>query len=442
MHQNIDRRKFLKISAATVASVAASKAGGALMASQEETPVRIGVVGCGGRGRSLLDTLLSFDGIVVPALCDIDVENLKRAQESVEKKGQAKPEGYSNGPEDYKRLMGREDLDAVVIATPWNWHTPMAVEGMKCKKYVAVEVPAALTFDECWDLVNTSESTGMPCMMLENWSFRRDNLAVLNMIRKGLLGEIVHCHCAHSHNCIDHWFFDGQGNMRWGGEFLVKRNADQYPTHSLGPVLSWMDINCGDAYASLTATATRSAGINAYFARKFGPDHPNAKRQYAQGDIVTSVVRTQNGRSIVINYDMQLPRPYDNRWMIQGTLGLYDEDKKSVYLEGSSPKVHEWEPFDPYQEKHDHSWWKKMLEDKVNAGHEGTDYLELREFVKAVRQKTQTPIDVYDSVTMSVITPLSEKSIAAGSAPVECPDFTRGKWKTRKPAFAVEAATL
>ena len=198
---------------------------------------------------------------------------------------------------------------------------------------------------------------------------------------------MVHCHCAHSHDCIDHWFFDQQGNIRWGGEFLVKYNRDQYPTHSLGPVLSWLDINCGDAYATITSTATDSRAINAYFARKFGPDHPNAKREYKQGDIVTSTVRTQRGKSIVINYDMQLPRPYDNRWMVQGLMGLYDEDQAKVYIDGKSPKYHEWEPFDSYQKEYDHRWWKELDKEAAEAGHGGTDYLELKMFLKAVREK-------------------------------------------------------
>jgi hypothetical protein len=275
-------------------------------------------------------------------------------------------------------------------------------------------------------------------MMLENWSFRRDNLAVLNMIRKGLLGEMVHCHCAHSHDCIDHWFFDRQGNDRWGAKYLIERNCDQYPTHSLGPVISWLDIDSGDNYAYLTATATASKGINAYFARKFGADHPNAKRKYAQGDIVTSVIRTHKGRTIVINYDMQLPRPYDNRWTVQGTLGIYNEQRDSVYLTGRSPKYHQWEPFAPYQEEYEHAWWKALKDEAGKFSHGGTDYLELFHFLKAVRNKTQTPIDVYESVSMSVIIPLSEESIAKGSAPVKCPDFTRGKWKTRKPRFALD----
>jgi predicted dehydrogenase len=419
------RRTFL----ATAASAAVAGA---------QTPtVRVGMIGIGNRGTSLTRGLLNVPGVEIRAICDPVEERITAVSAILEKAGRPKPEPYSRGGDDYRRLLDRDDLDAVVIATPWQYHTPIALAAMRKKKYVAVEVPAALTVEECWKLVDTSEETGVPCMMLENWSFRRDNLAVLNMIRAGLLGRIVHCHCAHSHDCIDHWFFDKDGNDRWPAQFLVNRNADQYPTHSLGPVLSWMDINCGDAFASITSTASGSFGINAYFARRFGPDHPGAKRTYAQGDIVTSTVRTHNGKTVVINYDMQLPRPYDNRWMIQGTLGIYDEDRAVVYLTGKSPKYHEWEPFAPYQEKYEHSWWKKPAEGAA-ASHGGTDYLELAKFVEAVRARTQPPIDVYDSATMSAVVGLSEESIRrAGTLPF--PDFTRGKWKTRKPRFAVEA---
>ncbi len=433
----IARREFIGLGAAATVGILTAGAWGQTGEKPNEL-VRIGVVGTGGRGSGLLGMMLRMKGISVPALCDTNAANLAYAQGLVEKAGLPKPEGYSKDEEAFRDLMARDDIDAVIIATPWQWHTPMAVCGMKCGKYVGVEVPAALSLEECWQLVDTYEETKIPCMMLENWSFRRDNLAVLHMIREGLLGEMVHCHCAHSHDCIDEWFFDKEGNMRWGGEFLVKYNRDQYPTHSLGPVLSWMDINCGDAFATVTSTATDSRGINAHFSRKFGPDHPNAKREYKQGDIVTSVIRTHKGKSIVVNYDMQLPRPYDNRWMIQGTLGLYDEDKSAVYLEGKSPTPHAWEPFAPYQEQYEHAWWKTTREEAESFGHDGTDYMELRKFLDAVRTKTQTPIDIYDSVVMSCLVPLSEQSINQGSAPVECPDFTRGKWKTQKPSFAME----
>jgi predicted dehydrogenase len=401
----------------------------------ELKPVRLGVVGVGGRGTSLLGNMLHMPGVEIPAVCDVNPDHLARAQALVEKAGQPRPEGYGENEFSYEKLMARDDLDAVIIATYWQWHTPMAVSAMHHGKYAGVEVPAALEVSECWDLINTSEQTGVPCMMLENWSFRRDNLAVLNMIRRGLLGETVHCHCAHSHDCIDHWFFDREGNDRWAAEFLRKYNRDQYPTHSLGPVLSWMDINCGDVFATLASTATGQRGINAYFARTFGPDHPNAKKEFAQGDIVTTTIKTHKDKTIIVNYDMQLPRPYDNRWLIQGTLGLYNEQRNAVYITGKSPKYHEWEPFPPYQEKYDHPWWRETGE---QGGHGGTDYLELSLFLDAVRKKTQTPIDVYDSVTMSCVVGLSGESIAKGGVPVEVPDFTRGKWRTRKPRFAVE----
>ncbi len=418
----IDRRQFLAAPAA--------------FAAAERQPVRVGIVGTGGRGTGLLRLLLRMEQVAVPALNDIRKEALARAAGFVTASGRPAPKLYT-GEEDYRRLVARDDIDAVIIATPWEWHASMAVAAMRAGKYAGVEVPAAITLDECWELVRVHEETGVPCMMLENWSFLRPNLAVLKMIRAGLFGEIVHCHCAHSHNCL-YWYFDPEGNPRWSGLHLARRNADQYPTHSLGPVLSWMDINCGDVFATLTSTATRSLGINHYFRKKFGPDHPAAKREWKQADIVTTVVRTARGNTIVINNDMQLPRPYDNRWMIQGTEGLYDEARSAVYLSGRSPQYEQWEPLAPYQEQYDHIWWRRMREDVPDIGHGGTDYLELKLFVDAVASRSPTPIDVYDSVTMSVIIPLSEQSIAAGSAPVACPDFTRGRWKTRKPVFALE----
>jgi hypothetical protein len=427
----MDRRAF----------VAGGLAAGAAAVGQARE-VRVGIVGTGNRGSSLLGMSLRAPGVRVAALCDTDQANLERAQAQAVRAGQAKPEGYTGSPESYKKLMDRQDLDAVLIAAPWQWHTPMAVHSMQAGKYTGVEVPAALTVEECWALVETQEKTRTQCMMMENWSFRRDNLAVLNMIRQGLLGTMVHCHAAHSHDCIDHWFFDAQGNMRWGGEFLVRRNCDQYPTHGVGPVLSWLDINRGDSFESLASTATASRGINEYFIRKFGAGHPNAKRTYRQGDIVTSVARTRLGKTVVVNYDMQLPRPYDNRWMIQGTRGLYCEQRLSVYVAGRSPKYHEWEPFEPYQKEFDHRWWKPVqteagATDPLAGGHGGTDDLEVRLFLAAARDKTPTPLDIYDSVTMSAVIGLSEASIAKGSAPVEFPDFTRGGWKSWRPYFAM-----
>ncbi len=432
----LTRRQFVQTAGTAAAGVLLAKSASSFGEDQEKS-VCVGVVGVGGRGTGLLHTLLNVKGVVVPAICDVHKGNLDRGLGIVENKTGQRPEGYSDGDYAFQDLMDRDDLDAVIIATPWEWHTPMAVYCMRAGKYAGVEVPACQSINDCWELVNTYEYTKVPCMMLENWSFRRDNLAVLNMIRQGLMGQMVHCHCAHSHDCVDHWFFDATtGADRWGAKYLIERNRDQYPTHQLGPVLSWLDIGYGDYFDYITSTATGSFGINDYFTRKFGADHPSAKRKYAQGDIVSSTIKTKNGKTIVSDYDMQLPRPYDNRWTIQGTRGLYNEQRNSVYLEGRTPAYHEWEDFDPYQEEYEHPWWKEMGDGSA-YGHGGTDYLELKLFVEAVQNKTRTPLDVYDAVIKSSVGPLSELSIAQGSKPVKVPDFTRGKWKTNKPYFGV-----
>ncbi len=442
MASKTTRRTFLKTNGAL--GLGAMLASTSLMAGvssvsaagEPRKKVRLAVLGMGGRGNSLLGNLLEMkDDVEIRGVCDIHRERAEAAQARVVQAGFSRPEVYAGDEDVWKKLVERDDLDAVVIATYWEWHTPMAVHAMRMGKYAAVEVPAAYTLEECWQLVDTHEQTGVPCMMLENWSMRSDNLAVLNMIRLGLLGQIIHCHCAHSHDCIDHWFFDSQtGNDRWSAKYLVEHNRDQYPSHQLGPVISWMDINCGDYFDYLTSTATDSVGINEYFATRFSPDHPNAKRKFAQGDIVTTTVRTKKGKTIIINYDMQLPRPYDNRWLIQGTRGLYNEQRDAVYLKGTSPEYHQWEPFGPYHERYRHAWTKEP----ELGGHGGTDVRELRLFVQAVKDRTQTPLDVYDSVLMCVHGPLSEVSIAQGSAPVKVPDFTRGRWQTRKPYFALD----
>ncbi|NLV42625.1 MAG: Gfo/Idh/MocA family oxidoreductase [Candidatus Hydrogenedentes bacterium] len=429
--RDMARRTFL---GAAVAAAAAN-----LAAAQEgagSPPARIGIIGTGSRGQSLLGTLLSLPSVDVPAVCDVDPAAADAAAALLAAAGRPAPEKYTGGPEDYRRLLARDDLDAVIIATPWDSHAAMAVDTMRAGKYAGVEVPAALTVDECWALVNTSAETGVPCMMLENWSFRRDNLALLQMRRAGLFGHPVHAHCAYAHDCVE-WFCTPDGKQSWRGAFLEKRNCDQYPTHSLGPVLSWLDIGCGDMFASLTSTATGAFGINAHFARKQGPDHPNAARKIMQGDVVTTVIRTHGGKTIVVNNDMTLPRPYDNRWVLQGTLGIYDQHRTSVYLEGRSPVSHEWEPFEPYEKEFDHPWWREMGEAALQAGHAGTDYLVLAFFAKAVREKSAPPLDACDAALMSCVVGLSEQSIARGSAPVECPDFTKGAWKTRKPYFGV-----
>ncbi|MEA2063279.1 MAG: Gfo/Idh/MocA family oxidoreductase [Gemmatimonadota bacterium] len=434
MQKEISRRSFLKASVA--ASLASSVGSATPLIGRDNRKVRVGFVGVGSQGTNLLRTSLAMDDIEVPAICDIDPEHLGRAQRMVERRGLTKPEGYSRGPGDFKRMSAREDLDAIITATPWEWHVPVMVDAMRNGKYGCTEVPAAYTVEGCWDLVNTSEETGVPCMMLENHCYQKNNLAVLNMVRAGLFGDLLHGECGYQHD-VRFVKFGPDGELLWRGKHSVTRNGDLYTTHGLGPVAHFMDICRGDYFEYLTSTASRSLGLNHFVSKKFGPDHPNAKRKYALGDIVTTVIRTFKGLTITINHDTQSPRPYSNMTKIQGAKGLYNELAKSVYIEDLSPEEHRWEPFGKYQEQYNHQMWKDWEKISKDFGHGGTDYLKLRSFYDAVRDRKPTPIDIYDSVAWCVVTPLSEQSVAGGSVPVKFPDFTRGKWRTSKPVFGV-----
>lgn len=430
----ITRRRFIK-SGTAVAVGMSLYPDIARGAGIETGKVKIGIVGTGNRGTSLLRSLLPLNNVEIVSVCDLDESRALNAATLCEKSGRVRPNVYGKTVSAYKEMLDRERLDAVIIATYWDSHTSIAIDVMNRGIYPGIEVPAALTVNDTWQLVETSEKTGIPCMMLENWSFRQDNLALLNMKRLGMFGEIVHCHCAHSHDCIDHWFFDKKtGQQRWPAEYLLNYNRDQYPTHSVGPILSWMDINRGDIFTEIYSTASASKGINAYFTRKFGDAHPNAKIPWKQGDIVTSTLKTKMGKTLVINYDMQLPRPYSNRWLLQGTKGVYDEEKGSIYLINQTPEYHEWEPWKPYEKQYNHKWWRT---DHSAQSHGGTDFVMLSQFVEAVQNKKSTPIDVYDSAVMTAIVELSGISIEK-NAPVPFPDFTKGKWQTNQPYFALD----
>jgi predicted dehydrogenase len=432
--KNLSRRNFIKTGA--LGTVGLSVMANSAFASESNSKsIKVGVIGTGRRGTLHVSNLLTMDGIEITALCDLFENNLANAAKLCETAGKKKPTLYCKDKTTYKEMLDKEKLDAVIIATYWESHTPIALHAMNCGTYPGIEVPAALTVEDTWRLVETSEKTGIPCMMLENWSFRQDNLAALNMKRLGMFGDIVHCHCAHSHDCIDHWFFDSEtGEQKWPAEYLLKYNRDQYPTHSVGPIISWMDINRGDIFTEIFSSATASKGINAYFKRRFGENHPNANLKYRQGDIVTSTLKTKSGKTLAINYDMQLPRPYSNRWMLQGTKGVYDEEKSSIYLIDKSPEYHIWEPWKPYEEKYNHKWWHADLS---SQSHGGTDLVMMGQFIDAVKAKGPTPIDVYDSAVMTAIVELSGISIEK-NAPVPFPDFTKGKWQTNKPYFAMD----
>ena len=432
----MQRRDFFKTTAVGLVGspllVAAQGSNG--FANDSETQkAKFGFVGVGSRGSYLLRTVAGFPDVEIVAVCDLLKEKADNAAKICTNAGRPAPNVYAESETAWKTLLEREKLDAVIIATPWDSHAAISVSALKKGIYVGCEVPIAMKLDECWELVETSEQTKIPCMMLENWSFRQDNLAILNMIRLGLFGEIMHGHCAYSHHLAAYLYNPADGGRTWRSDYVEKTNANYYPTHALGPILSWFDINVGDRFKEIYSVATAARGINDYMRQKFGEDHPRAKTKLSQGDVITSILKTENGKTVVVNLDTNLPRPYANRWMVEGTRGAYDEEKGSIYLADASPNKDAWEPWQPYQDKYNHRFWKE----EHQGAHGGTDALTMRTFADSVVQKTDTPLDVYDSVTMSAVVELSALSIAQ-NRPIEFPDFTKGEWKNRKPYFAMD----
>lgn len=420
-------------------------------AEKDDKIVGVGLIGVGLRGRNHLDLLLRRDDCAVKAICDIDPAATSIALDMFQKAGKAKPETYGKDNFDYLNLLKREDIQAVIISTPWEWHTKMAVATMKHGKYAGIEVSAANTLEECWDLVNTYEETGMPCMILENVCYRRDVMAVLNMVRQNMFGELIHLECGYQHDLREVKFNNGKqaygggvefgekgfSEAKWRTNHSIYRNGDLYPTHGIGPIATYLNIDRGNRFVSLVSMASKSRGLHNYIVDKGGENHPNAKVRWKLGDVVTTQIKTALGETIIVTHDTNLPRPYSLGFRVQGEKGIWMDLNKSIYLEGTSPQAHRWEDTASYFEKYDHPLWKKYEQRAIGAGHGGMDFFVIHAFIEAVKRKAPTPLDAYDAASWSAISPLSEISIEKGSSAVEFPDFTRGQWINRKPTFAL-----
>jgi len=455
MGTDLNRRKFLKTGAAVGAGIAMSTATSFAKKNKKgESKTRIAFIGVGLRGRNHLRNILLRDDVHIPAICDIDPGAVAAANKMIAAHKHPEVVVYSKGEYDYLEMLKRDDIDGVIISTPWLWHTRMAVATMKAGKHAGLEVSAANTIEECWDLVNTHEQTGKHCMILENVCYRRDVMAVLNMVRDGLFGEMMHGRCGYLHDLREVKFNDGKrpygggvefgekgfSEAKWRTNHSLKRNGDVYPTHGLGPIAHMMDINRGNRFISLTSLATKARGLHNYIVNhpNGGPNHPNAKLKWKQGDVITTTVETAMGETIIITHDCNLPRPYSLGFRVQGVNGLTDFDyyQQRIYIEGKSP-AHRWEELDEYLKKYDHPLWAKWGEKAMDAGHGGMDFFVDNAFVEFIKRGEHPPMDAYDAAAWSAITPLSEASIENNGAPQEFPDFTRGRWVTNKPIFAI-----
>ena len=455
----MNRRKFIRQTGMASIAGAYSLSGIRAYAATQKDRVRVGIIGTGMRGQNHIEMMLERSDVDIVALADPDPRMLADALTLIKKAGKAEPATYPKGNYDYKNLLKQSDVDAVIIATPWEWHIPQAIDSVQAGKIPGVEVCGAIQIQDCWDIVNASEKTGIPVMALENVCYRRDILAVYNMVRQGLFGELLHLQGGYEHDLRGVKFNDGvtpynsgaefgdkgYSEARWRTQHSVNRNGDLYPTHGLGPVAMMIDVNRGNLLTKLSSVATKARGLHQYIVQhpKGGPNHPNASVNFKLGDIVTTQIQTANGETIILTHDTNSPRPYNLGFRVQGTEGIWQDQHAGqfnaglLYIEGKSPKAHAWENPEKMLREYDHPLWKKFENQAVGAGHGGMDFFVDNAFVECIKRNAPFPIDVYDMATWYAITPLSEKSIAEGGQLQYIPDFTRGKWKNRKADFCL-----
>lgn len=452
----MNRRDFLRTTGLATAGAAMLPSYLYALSPEVRKTIRVGFIATGLRGQNHLELMLQRDDVEVVALADPQAHMLASAVSMIAKSGKKVAKTYGNGPNDYLNMLEKERLDAVFVSSPWEWHRDHGVAALQAGVAVAMEVSGAINLKDCWDLVEASERNRTPLMALENVCYRRDVMSVLNMVRQGMFGELVHGQGGYQHDLRGVLFNDGKSpygkgvefgaeqgysESQWRTDHYVKRNGELYPTHGLGPVAAMMDVNRGNRLTHLTSMASKSRGLNDYVTRQAGKDHPNAKVNFACGDIVTTTIGCANGETILLTHDTSLQRPYNLGFRVQGTRGIWQDfgwgglDQGHIYFEESMKQSHRWANTAELMKTYDHPLWAKHSEAAAGAGHGGMDYFVDNAFIECLKRNEPFPFDVYDLATWYSITPLSEKSIAEGSVPQEIPDFTRGAWQERKPIF-------
>ena len=437
----MDRRDFLRLSGSAVAAgalaanrktalAAQAAASGPLAAPPMET-VRIAYVGIGGQGSGHVNNLLKIPGCRITAVCDIRPERTEWATKAITAAGHPAPTAYTRGLRDFERLCETEDLDLVYNATPWEFHVPIMLAAMKSGKHTATEVPAAMSVDDCWAIVESAERHKKHCVLMENCNYDRAEMMVYNMVRLGLFGEILHAEGGYLHDLRGIKFAD-QGEGLWRRAWATKLNGNLYPTHGLGPVANCLDINRGDRFDHLVSMSGPSRGLQDWAAAHVPADSPKRKEQYVCGDVNVSLIQTARGKTIVVQHGTNLPRPYSRINMVQGTKGLFQGYPNRLYIEGRG-REDQWVDAQSLQGEFDHPLWKEIAEAAKGAGHGGMDFIEDYRLIKNLREGQPTDFDVYDAAAISAVVGLSVQSVGRKSAPVDFPDFTRGRWKTQAP---------
>jgi len=398
--------------------------------------VRLGIIGVGRRGQSVLSDLLTIPRVEIRAICDSDPLMNEQAKQCFTRKGLPEPRCYAAGPQDYEHLCRQDDLDFIFIATPWEWHARQALCALRNGKHVGVEVPAGVTLPELWELVRTSEQTRKHCLMMENCCYGENELMVLAMARQGLFGTITHGEAAYIHDLrmvMNERDEAGAyvSEATWRRAWHTRENGNLYPTHGLGPICWYMGIHRGDRLDRMVSLSSLEAALGEDQAARF----KGRGETYICGDVNTSVLRTVKGRTILLQHDTVSPRPYTRHNLLQGTRGAFADFPARLYLDEAAKKAkaHTWiqgeEALRPYRQRFVHELWQRVGElARKHGGHGGMDYVMWYRTVECLLQGLPPDFDVYDAAAWSAPLPLSIASVKGGGAPQTIPDFTRGHW--------------
>jgi len=436
---DLNRRDFIRVGSAALAAGAAGLEPSAASEARPQGPfaappietVRIGFVGIGGQGGGHVRNLLRIPGCRITAVCDIRPERTEWAAKHITDAGHPAPTAYTRGPRDFERLCETEDLDLVFTATPWEWHAPVMLAAMKHGKHAATEVPAVMTLDDCWAIVEAAEKHRRHCVMMENCNYDRMEMMVFNMAHQGVLGDILHAAGGYLHDLRAIKFAD-EGEGLWRRAWSTKLDGNLYPTHGLGPVANCLDINRGDRFDYLVSMSGPSRGLQAWAAEHLPPDSPKRTERYVLGDVNVSLIKTVRGRTIVVEHCTNLPRPYSRINLVQGTKGLFQGYPHRVYIEGRG-REHQWQSAADVLAEFEHPLWKELAEQAEGGGHGGMDFIEDYRLVKCLREGLPTDMNVYDAAALSAVIELSVRSVRRRAAAVDVPDFTRGRWKSTPP---------
>ncbi|RSC92699.1 Gfo/Idh/MocA family protein [Tenacibaculum singaporense] len=399
--------------------------------------VNVGIIGCGNRGQVLVqmfDWLIKNDNAEIVAVSDLRKEKTDKLNEHLQKTHGKTAKAYYGTPDEWKKIAERDNIDLLIIATPWEWHTPMALYGMEQGKHVACEVPVAYTLEDCWKLIETAERTQKHCMMLENCCFNNEELWVLNMVNQGVFGDLTHAEGAYIHDLRKHLLDKEYYEDQWRIKHHLNKDGNFYTTHGLGPISQYMDIGRGDTYDHVVSMSSREKSLSDAAKRAGENKFSNIKC----GDMNTTMIKTKLGKTIMLQFDVHTGRPYDRLNTVVGTKAVHEGYPSKLYIneEELAWWGHEWlkpEEYKEYREKYNHPLWNKLksqISDN-SVGHGGMDFVMIYRLIKCLNEGLPLDINVYDSVLWSAITPLSELSIAQNSSSVKVPDFTGGTWKNK-----------